>query len=1387
MGRSHKLHKGDHQKNGPISYNNSESISLVAPLERNKVIAIVKGKRVKMLIDTGASISCVSMSLLNQMSVKRYDIQPSFDIQRISGVAGEIHNVMGKIELPVKISGLTLYHSFYVFQELYTPIIAGMDFLDANKAEINLIDKTLKLQDGIAEVSFLFPNPCFLARLSYNMTIPAKSQGLLPVIIPKLKSKATILLEPTKQLASTHHLMGSKCVHRATPHNVLQYMIINPTNSDISLRANTVVASASIINESDITPFACNLPAQSVSSVDTEAVVNEANFVKIAQDLGIDFSESDLTAEQLRKLMVLIGRYRHCFAKSLDELGCTHLHTHKIETGDAPPVKQRYYRQSYEARIETERQIEEMLKADIIEPSNSEWRSPIILVKKKNGQYRFTIDFRQLNKSTKPINFPLPSFDSIIDALSESKASYFTSLDLSSSFWQIPLDKDSAEKTSFITHSGQYSFKRLCFGLRNASAAFQMVMSQALRSLNWKICLVFIDDVLTFSKTFDEHLNHLEQVFQALSNANLKLKPEKCKFAAQKTRYLGHIISKQGIQADYDKTKVIQTYPVPKSVPELRSFLGTTGYFRKFIKGYAHIISPLNALLKKSTKFEWTDECQTAFETLKKALINPPVLAFPDVNKQFIISADASGHAIGYVLEQKDNTGKMRAISYGGRALHGHELKWTVSEQECLAVIEAIKAFRPYIENNHFLIYSDHKALKWIQSVKLSAGRLARWSLFLQGFSFTIHHRPGKQNKVADSLSRRSYLPGEEVVLNEPEDDKSVFMAHPQEWVKATFEYNTTQTPLATINEVLPVNAVEDVNVSLPDHTPLVAANDDLQSAQRSSSDFGPMIRYLETGDLPSEGRKTRSILAQAQHFVMMDGTLFHLYYHASRGIPKADRLVRQLAVPEDYRLQVLESYHDSVNGGLAHQGFERCYHAIRLKYYWPGMSSDVYRHVQSCEDCQRAKRNFHAKPAPLHPMPIEETFSRWHIDIAGPVTVTPRKNKYILVVVDSFSKWCEAFPMKTQEAAEVAQILFSEIIVRYGAMDTLTSDRGSVFMGKLVNALCALFDIKRTYTSSYHAQTNSVAERQIGFISQAIRTSIKADQSDWDLLLPGILMAHRASPATQSTTLSPYFMVFGKEMKLPVDVALIPKKHVGRNNRKQLADILENLELARLIATKNMEKSQAKYKEYYDRSAREPDFDLGQRVWLYVPKIPYGLRKKFHKPWTGPYYITRVNPNHTFQLRECGTNRLMQSMVHANRLKHYFSQANRPIQPPVQWRDPATQNSQSASQAHNSQPGPAAIDPSQPLDASQDGNDGSQIPPVHDNQSDWHAVRKILACKRRGHKLFYKVQWDIDASTSWVSEDDLADDAKNEYHLTRTKDGKRRKRPLNKFFTTKK
>ena len=307
------------------------------------------------------------------------------------------------------------------------------------------------------------------------------------------------------------------------------------------------------------------------------------------------------------------------------------------------------------------------------------------------------MDYRKLNKITIPISHPIPRLDDVFDALGESKASIFSILDLNSAYFQIELDPETRHKSAFVTHDGVYEFCRI--GLRNAPMSFQMLMSQVLKGLNWKFVLCYIDDILVFSSNFDEHISHLSQVFQRLRDANLTLKAEKCSFAVDRVIYLGHVITKNGVEVDISKTEKIRSFPEPKNQKQLKSFLGLANYYKGFVKDFSKICVPLNRLLQKDKKqkFEpgdWTDKCQDAFDTLKNSLTSPPVLGYADMNKPFVLSTDASGAAIGYILGQVDETGREQAIAFGGRALHPDEKKWTVTELECLAVIAGMEAYK---------------------------------------------------------------------------------------------------------------------------------------------------------------------------------------------------------------------------------------------------------------------------------------------------------------------------------------------------------------------------------------------------------------------------------------------------------------------------------------------------------------------------------------------------------------------------------------------------------------------------------------------------------------------------------------------------------------------
>lgn len=364
-------------------------------------------------------------------------------------------------------------------------------------------------------------------------------------------------------------------------------------------------------------------------------------------------------------------------------------------------------------------------------------------------------------------------------------------------------------------------------------------------------------------------------------------------------------------------------------------------------------------------------------------------------------------------------------------------------------------------------------------------------------------------------------------------------------------------------------------------------------------------------------------------------------------------------------------SFHDSLAGGM-HQGFERTYAALRQKYYWPTMFEDCRKYIQSCEMCQRVKRDIHGKPPPLQPMPVADLFQRWHIDILGGLPTTKDKYKYVPLVVDSYSKWCEAFPLRTQEATEVAAVLFREVICRYGAPNVLVSDRGQQFLSKLVKALCELFQITRYYTSSYRPQLNGSVERMNSVILQSLRLYCKGKQDDWPELLPSIMMAYRMTPVTQSTKYSPFFLLFGREMRLPVDTALTPKCTLSADFRIHLAQLLQNLEISRKIAAKNIENAQEKYKSQYDKRSQSPNYQPADRVWLYCTKVPPGMAPKLHRKWVGPYYISHTGPNNTFKIRKCSDNKEVKAMINATRLKTYHDPADRPTNP-----QPGYENSQ--------------------------------------------------------------------------------------------------------------
>ena len=649
-----------------------------------------------------------------------------------------------------------------------------------------------------------------------------------------------------------------------------------------------------------------------------------------------------------------------------------------------------------------------------------------------------------------------------------------------------------------------------------------------------QIALVYIDDVLIMSKSFHEHLHHLDLVFSNLRAANLKLQPAKCKFATPKVKYLGHIVTKEGITVNPANIEKISSCEQPTSAKRVKQFLGMAGYYRKFIKDYAKITIPLNQLLKKNNRFKWTAECEEAFTELRKRLTTAPILRYPKFDEEFVLSTDSSEYAMGYVLTQSFD-GKEHPISYGGRALRDNELKWHISDKEGLALVEGIQAFKHYLANQKFTVYTDNVSVKYLQQIKDCQGRLGRWSILLQGYNFTIKHRPGSQNYTADFLSRTEHN------NNTPID--STDLADQVYSMQKTQLYQTTILYPGESDDVLIASTKPDAILQG------VERFQDLSVMQQECPDLKLVYQYVQNRQVPDDADLARVVVAESYNFSLEDGVLLHFYSKRGKQVQREERLVKQVVVPRKLRDEVLQSYHDCIAGG-GHQGFERTYSSMRNKYYWPRMYEDIRQYVQSCEVCQQSKRNFNSKPPPLSPQPVDDVFSRWHMDILSGLPTTKEKYKHILVVVDSYSKWCECFPLRTQEATEVAAVLFREIISRYGAPRCIISDRAQNFMSTLIKALAELLQIKRTYTSSYHPVTKGLAESKNVVILQTLRAYCKNQQDDWSELLPGIMMVYPSTPATQSTDFSPFFLLYGREIRLPIDTLLQPNDNLSQDYR---------------------------------------------------------------------------------------------------------------------------------------------------------------------------------------------------------------------------------------------
>ena len=1155
------------------------------------------------ILDSGANRSLV-----------RSDLLPGASLPEVSGglsdVTGRRTTLYGPTEVTLVIDGECVQQTVYVANELCDGVILGLDFLQKNHCVLDFEREVMQFNQR---------------SVSFRGRMAGGGERLAPRAL-RVRVMNPVTVDPGVErlvrCKPVGHKVDSLCIveagplHRSglmvgrtvvDPHaRSIHVLVANVSDDPIRVRAGTTVGTCEQVELVPGPVTGGGVPSQHGAVQGTGIETLPAHLLPLLEE-----SSRELSLEQRGRVENLLISWADVFSANDQDLGRTSVTEHCIDTGNSRPVKVSPRRIPIHKRQEVENTVTQLSEQGLIEPSTSPWSSALVLVRKKDGSLRCCVDYRLLNATTIKDSYPLPRIDDTLDALSGSK--WFSTLDLKSGYHQVALAEADKPKTAFSAGNGLWQWRVMPFGLCNAPATFERLMESVLAGMHWRTLLVYLDDVIVFGNTFEEELQRLEEVFHRMRSANLKLNPRKCVLFRSEVPFLGHVVSSTGIKTDPTKTAAVDEWPAPSNIKELRSFLGFCTYYRRFVRGFSDIAAPLHALTKGGVTFEWDQTCQTSFETLKTALTHAPVLQYPDPKLRFILDTDASSVGVGAVLSQIHD-GVEHVVAYFSRTLSAPERNYCVTRRELLAVVDAVRHFHLYLYGSEFTIRSDHSALQWLQNLRDPEGQLARWLARLGQYDYHIVHRPGERHVNADALSRRPC--GNECGHCSRREDAS------EGTCRAT--------------RVTPV--VSDSGES------------EIRSAQTADSEIAPLMILLERDthkpdwdQVASASRVTKLYWAQWEQLRMRDGVL-QRRWESNNGYDRQWLSV----IPRAKRDSVLSEAHGSVASG--HFGIKKTLQRLRKRGYWVGMRRDVQEWCRVCEVCAVKKGPPHAPQAPLQLMSVGAPMERVAVDVAGPFPVSSSGNRFIIVIIDYFSKWPEAFAVPNQEAATVARVLVDGFFSRFGMPNELHSDQGSNFESKLFRECCQLLGIRKTRTTPLHPESDGMVERFNRTLVQEMAKRCRHGQTDWDQHIPTILMAYR-SAEHEATGYTPAQLMIGRDLRLPLDLLMErpPDDRDECTTSEFVRRQRDSMRTVRAQVEGNLRISADTMKQRKDIKATLEPLEEDDQVWLYNPKRRKGQSPKLSSPWEGPYRVVTKLSAVTYRIQR--NRHSACKVVHFNRL----------------------------------------------------------------------------------------------------------------------------------------
>ena len=1165
--------------------------------------AKIAKEQCKVLVDTGASRCCIREDYFNKIPGTSLSLLKGV---RIRSATGRDLQTLGRAECTFTLGNRDYKMEFIVCRNLRRPAILGLDFLRQNRIGTTWTPTgTFALQRGeevlveSIEVCFENTNPIITAYRHY--TVPSRS---IMIVTAKanmqLQDQGRVFeVNATPSFMDKHPSMVTLPVLHKTDQETREnvpYLLINLSMEDEEIEKGEELAEMTVCpyqlneieteqtNEEEINNIEEDKIFEQCDMIDDKTEVDKKFITSPAQiesQRKVKLQNAPITDEDRNNFKELCNKYTDIFSRSSEDIGHTPLLKMDIDTGDSPPVCQRPYSLPLKHVEWVTKELEILEKAGVISRSVSPWASPIVIVPKKSEpgeppRRRMCVDYRVLNSLLPPVNkahskakgilslVPLPKIDEIYAQLKGSKV--YSAIDMRSGYFHLGLSDDAKPKTAFVPggpHGAKYEFNRCPFGLSQTPAYFQRLVHEVLKGITF--AFGYLDDILIFSPDNKTHLEHLELVFQRLREADLKLKASKCNFFKKHIQYLGHLVSGEGIEPLPEKLEAVRKMPPPTTPKEVRQFLGLVGYYRKFVPKFADIARPLTNLTKLDVPYEWNNRCQEAFEFLKQMLLKEPILKYPDPSKPYTLFTDASKFAWACVLTQEyehEFDGKKRKIlhpiTYMSGLFKGSQVNWATLTKEAYAIYVSVKKLDHYIQDAEVTLRSDHLPLKSFLQKNTLNTKVNNWAIDITSRCRNIQFEyiKGIKNTLADTMSRLIEITPE--IEQEPEPPGQEFgydIFETLEPIETTTHYiNELKEEIQIKHEAIPDDLLPIVDLT----------ESQLEDIQMKDKFIKNIVNRLVAKQQP-EGKP-----------YYLEGKLLKKYIYDNK-----QRFEVTVVAPNCASL-LLNLAHDQ----LGHNGTARTYMLLKRTYYWKGMKTDISNYVKQCKLCQKqnilpVKYVSGHFSAPMAPM---EFIS---MDLIGDFTPSSKGNKYALTVICMLTGYTFCIPIPSKKASDVITAYIDNVYSKFGGSKKILSDNGTEFKNQLFEKIAKELGVEfKCYTAPYHPQSNGRIEGFHHFLKSCMTKHISTTM-EWDQVVHLATAAYNFFPNEHSKE-SPFFLMFGRDPRVPLNTLLAPKiRYMGTEENILSLEALqriyhlvaENLKIAKERLHKNQQAYPTKLK----------------------------------------------------------------------------------------------------------------------------------------------------------------------------------------------------------------